>query len=63
MAEIVCEQIMGTEHQLVPVDVDNQPALKARYGWEVPLLFDGDAEICRHQLNLPVFRVWLRAHP
>ena len=63
MAEAVRELIVGTDHQLVFVDVDTQPALKALYGWDVPLLFDGDAEICRHQLNLPAFRVWLRAHP
>ena len=63
MAEAVRELIVGTDHQLASVDVDTQPALKALYGWEVPLLFDGDAEICRHQLNLPAFRVWLRAHP
>jgi len=62
MAEAVRELIVGTDHQLTSVDVDTQPALKALYGWEVPLLFDGDAEICRHQLNLPAFRVWLRAH-
>lgn len=46
-------------HRLQAVDVDADPALKARYGWDVPLLFDGDAEICRHPLNLPALREWL----
>lgn len=46
-------------HRLQEVDVDADPALKARYGWDVPLLFDGDAEICRHQLNLPALQEWL----
>ena len=55
--------IAGTGHHLAPVDVDADPALKAKYGWEVPLLFDGDTEICRHQLNLPAIQEWLRAHP
>jgi len=55
--------IAGTGHRLAPVDVDADPALKAKYGWEVPLLFDGDTEICRHQLNLPAIQEWLRAHP
>ena len=55
--------IAGTSHSLVPVDVDSNPSLKTQYGWEVPLLFDGAIEICRHQLNLPAFRDWLRAHP
>ena len=55
--------IAGTGHGLSPVDVDADPLLKTRYGWDVPLLFDGDTEICRHQLNLPAFQEWLRAHP
>lgn len=55
--------LAGTGHALVPVDVDADPALKAEYGWEVPLLFDGDTEICRHQFNLPAFQEWLRFNP
>ncbi|MDO9635888.1 MAG: glutaredoxin family protein [Thiobacillus sp.] len=51
--------IAAAGHRVVPVDVDADPALKARYGWDVPLLFDGDTEICRHQLNLPALREWL----
>lgn len=47
-------------HRLQAVDVDADPALKARYGWDVPLLFDGDAEICRHQIDLPALREWLQ---
>lgn len=54
--------IAGTGHSLEPVDVDADPSLRAKYGWEVPLLFDGDTEICRHQLNLPAIQEWLRAH-
>jgi Glutaredoxin-like domain (DUF836) len=63
MAAEVGALIAGSGHHLSPVDVDADPALKAKYGWEVPLLFDGDTEICRHQLNLPAFQEWLRAHP
>ncbi len=63
MAAEVGTLIAGTGHRLQPVDVDADPVLKENYGWEVPLLFDGDAEICRHQLNLPAFQAWLRAHP
>ena len=59
MAGEVGALIAATGHRLAPVDVDADPALKARYGWDVPLLFDGDAEICRHQLNLPALREWL----
>lgn len=62
MAEHVLALLAGTGHRLVSVDVDADPALKADFGWEVPLLFDGGTEICRHQLNLPAFQEWLRAH-
>lgn len=63
MAADVRALMAGTGHSLVSVDVDADPVLKTRYGWDVPLLFDGATEICRHQLNLPAFRDWLRAHP
>ncbi|HET9463494.1 MAG TPA: glutaredoxin family protein [Thiobacillus sp.] len=55
--------IAASGHDLGAVDVDADPLLKERFGWDVPLLFDGDAEICRHQLNLPAFQEWLRLHP
>ena len=63
MAAEVAALIAGTGHTLLPLDVDADPELKARYGWEVPLLFDGDAEICRHLLNLPALQEWLRLNP
>jgi hypothetical protein len=46
-------------HRLTEVDVDGDPALKARFGWDVPLLFDGDAEICRHEFDAVAFGAWL----
>ena len=63
MAAEVLSLIAGSHHSLTPVDVDGDPVLKAKYGWDVPLLFDGNDEICRHELNLPAIRAWLRAHP
>ena len=63
MAAKVQALVAETGHRLAAVDVDADPLLKARYGWDVPLLFDGDIEICRHQLNLPAFREWLRLNP
>jgi len=63
MAAEVQALVAETGHRLAAVDVDADPSLKARYGWDVPLLFDGDIEICRHQLNLPAFREWLRLNP
>ncbi len=63
MAAAVQAQLAGSRHRLDPVDVDTDPGLKARFGWDVPLLFDGDSEICRHELNLAALREWLRHHP
>lgn len=62
MAAQIAPLLAGTGHALAAVDVDDVPDLKARYGWDVPLLFDGENEICRHELDLPAFRRWLRAH-
>jgi hypothetical protein len=62
MAADLLERIAESGHGLQPVDVDADPVLKARFGWDVPLLFDGDTEICRHQLNLPALQEWLRAN-
>jgi hypothetical protein len=61
MAEAVRARIAGGRVALVAVDVDADPALKAAYGWEVPLLFDGDREICRHELDPAAFQEWLAA--
>ena len=63
MAAAVGALIAGTGHALSAVDVDADSVLKTRYDWDVPLLFDGDTEICRHELNLHALQEWLRAHP
>ncbi|MHB0974504.1 MAG: glutaredoxin family protein [Thiobacillus sp.] len=63
MATEVHALIAGTGHGLALLDVDADPLLKAKYGWEVPLLFDGDTEICRHGLSLPAIQAWLRSNP
>lgn len=62
MAAQIGSMLAGTGHAMAPLDVDGVPELKARYGWDVPLLFDGEHEICRHELDLPAFQRWLRAH-
>lgn len=38
------------------VDVDADPALAARYGTLVPVLADGDQEICHYFLDLVALR-------
>ncbi len=63
MAQAAGALLAGTGHHLQPRDVDADPVLKARFGWDVPLLFDGEREICRHELNLAAAREWLRLNP
>jgi hypothetical protein len=62
MAAHVDALLAGSCQRVVAIDVDTDPALKAAYGWDVPLLYHGESEICRHELDLPAFRDWLRAH-
>ncbi len=62
MARAVGELIAETGHSLVPLDVDTDPSLKLRYGWDVPLLFDGPIELCRHELDRSAFLQWLGAN-
>jgi len=45
--------------RLHTVDIDLDPALLARFNWEVPLLYEGDLEICRYEFNAFAFEAWL----
>ena len=49
--------------RLETVDVDTDPELKARFGWDVPLLFEGGVEICRHELDAAALEAWFNAGP
>lgn len=42
---------LGADLPVTIVDVDGDPALEARYGEHVPVLFSGETEICRHRLD------------
>jgi glutaredoxin len=53
--------LAGRAIGIARIDVDADPALKARYGWDVPLLFDGDTELGRHRLDPAAIRMWLAA--
>lgn len=48
MAEAVRPLIEAAGHRVQEVDVDANPVLKARFGSDVPLLFEGETEIFRH---------------
>ncbi len=56
-----CIVARGMTLQVVDVDID--PALKARFDWDVPLLFCGELEICRHEFDLSAFDRWLEKRP
>ena len=63
MADAVRPPIEAAGHRLLALDVDAAPALKARFGWDVPLLFEGDVEICRHVADPAVLADRLAASP
>jgi thioredoxin reductase (NADPH) len=37
--------------ELEVIDVDADPELERRYGEEIPVLFAGETELCRHRLD------------
>ena len=61
LCEEMAEQVRARAgaYRMTAVDVDADLALKARFGWDVPLLFHGEAEICRHEFDVVAFAAWL----
>lgn len=66
-----CHLCEAMERELVPllaargwrlerVDVDEDPALAARYGADVPVLAWGGRELCRHRLDRHAVEALLR---
>ena len=49
---------MGAGFPVEIVDVDSDPALKARYGEHVPVLTDGDTELFRHHYDPAKFSAY-----
>ncbi len=43
------------------VDVDDDPLLKERYGWDIPVLFIGQKKAAKHCVNLEQFRRQLQS--
>lgn len=41
------------------IDIRDSPELTARYGWDIPVLFAGRTELCRHFLDEKALRDWL----
>jgi hypothetical protein len=38
------------------VNIDDDPLLKERYGWDVPVLFIGSHKAAKHRVDLVQFR-------
>lgn len=62
MEDAVRRLLDGSSHTLTSVDVDADPDLQGRFGWDVPLLFHGGNEICRHHFDPFAVQAWLRGH-
>ena len=60
MAGAVVPRLAAQWIKLQTVDIDSDPKLTARFDWDVPLLFDGEHEICRHEFEATAFEAWLR---
>ena len=42
------------------VNIDDDPVLRERYGWEIPVIFLGARKVAKHRLSLEQFRRQLR---
>ena len=52
---------LGDKFRVTVIDVDGEPALKARYGEHVPVLVAGETELCRHRLDTAKLTAYLGA--
>lgn len=59
MAEAVQRALIDTNIGLRRMNIDADAALKAKFDWDVPLLFGEDIEICRHKLDVRALNHWL----
>lgn len=55
--------LAGREVRLRLVNIDDDPVLKRRYGHDIPVLTDGDTELCRHFLDKEAVTEWLARRP
>jgi glutaredoxin len=42
------------------VNIDEDPVLKQRYGWDVPVIFIGAHQVAKHRVDIERFRRQLR---
>ena len=41
---------------LTLVDIDQDPVLKQRYDWDVPVIFIGSRKVAKHRVDVAAFR-------
>jgi glutaredoxin len=41
---------------LTEVDIDQDPVLQERYGWDVPVIFIGPRKVAKHRVDVAAFR-------
>lgn len=61
LCEDLVWQLRELEGELPPfrlsiIDISGDSDLEQRFGWDIPVLFCGDREVCRHFLDLPALR-------
>lgn len=59
MATALAPYLVSAGVDLQIVDIDCHSELKTRFDWDVPLLFYGEIEICRHALDTQALKDWL----
>ena len=45
------QQVVADQYAIEVVDIDLHPSLEARWGDKVPVLLDGDVEVCHYFLD------------
>ena len=43
------------------INIENDPALEERYGWEIPVVFIGPRKVAKHRVDEEQFRRQLQA--
>ena len=59
MEAVVAPLLAAAGMSLERVDVDLDPALEERYGWDVPVLLHAGTVICRHRADQAALAAWL----
>jgi hypothetical protein len=59
MRETVASLLAAAGGALQEIDVDTDPALEARWGERVPVLLDGERELCHYRVDRAALTAYL----